>query len=66
MGNEGANLNTLDLFKDLWERRPTAAFAMNIAYANVPVILGRPYLASADLSSTPPTKTLVLGYFFPP
>jgi len=39
----------------------TAAFAMNMAYANVPVSLGKPYFAKAVLSSTPFTKTLALG-----
>jgi hypothetical protein len=38
---------------------------MNIAYAKVPLRLGIPYVARASVSSTPPTKTLAIGYFEP-
>lgn len=38
---------------------------MNNPNANDPASLGRPYFSNADLSSTPPAKTLVMGYDLP-
>lgn len=39
--------------------------AINIANAKVPDNLGIPYFSRADVSSTPPGNTLVIGYFVP-
>ena len=70
MGNQGTNLEddqsvarrVIDVY---WAWVLTAAFAMNIAYAKVPLSLGIPYCARASSLSTPPVKTSVMGYFEP-
>jgi hypothetical protein len=43
----------------------TAALAINIANAKVPLSLGRPYLSKAASSSTPSIKTSWTGYAVP-
>jgi hypothetical protein len=43
----------------------TAAFAMNIAKAKLPVSLGNPNWNNASSSRTPPANTLSIGYLVP-
>jgi hypothetical protein len=67
VGNEGADLDDVQLvIKQVYQACIlTAAFAMNIAYAKDPLRLGMPYVARASWLSTPPAKTLAIGYFVP-
>lgn len=66
MDDEGADLEQVSVCTGKIQTGSlTAALAMNMENANVPVSLGTPYFSSADVFRTPSVKTSVMGYDVP-